>query len=289
MDWLRNGANWPNHEHSRFVICDETRWHLQQSGTGPQVLLLHGSGATTHSYADMFGLLARDHSVTAIDLPGQGFTSRLGGGAPTLERVASAVAKLLAKENINPHLIIGHSAGAAIAVQMVTDGLVAPDVLVSINGAFYPFSGLSGSILPMAAKLLFLNPFVPWLVAKSAGNTLRVERLIESTGSTISRESMTCYQKAIASSDHVEGTLAMMAHWELEPMAGRLAALELPVLQIVGLTDGTVPPSAARKTANILKHGSLVEFPGKGHLVHEEDPQAVVEAIRAFVNAVPVE
>ena len=50
------------------------RWHVQMMGTGPQVLLLHGAGAATHSWRDVAPLLARDFTVIAPDLPGHGFT-----------------------------------------------------------------------------------------------------------------------------------------------------------------------------------------------------------------------
>ena len=282
MDWLKHGASWPHREHSKFVVCDQTRWHMQKMGDGPDLLLLHGSGATTHSYAGLMPLLAKEFTVTAIDLPGHGFSSPLGSGQPTLKRVGEAVAALMQQEAMQPELIVGHSAGAAIAVQMVAKCGLTPEKLVSINGAFYPFPGLAGSVFPMAAKLLFLNPFVPKLFSFSADYFGRVESLIDATGSKLSREGLSFYEKAMSSSDHVEGALALMAHWDLEPMASQIAALDIPMLQIIGLADGTISPNAARDTQRLLKHGSRKDFVGKGHLVHEESPEDVAETILEF-------
>ena len=223
MNWARDGAGWPNADVSRFVELDRMRWHVQQMGSGPSILLLHGTGATTHSYAAVMPLLAQHFSVTAIDLPGHGFTSRIASGSPSLPRVCHAIAGLLDSEGLAPTAIVGHSAGAAIAVQMAGEGLVTPDALVAINGAFYPFPGFAGHIFPAAAKLLFLNPFAPRLFAFGAGSRRRVVDLIASTGSTLDARGVDLYQRALTSSDHVEGTLAMMANWNLNDMERRLA------------------------------------------------------------------
>jgi len=116
VDWKSEKYQWPHHEVSQFV------------------LFLHGTGATTHSFRDIFTDFSKDFSVMALDLPGHGFSSRLKGGRPTLERVSQGIAKLLAHEKFMPDLIVGHSAGAAIAVELAFKHLHDVKALVSING-----------------------------------------------------------------------------------------------------------------------------------------------------------
>lgn len=286
MDWVKLAQHWPNNEVSRFVSVRGTRWHIQQMGqdakTKPHIVLLHGAGATTHSYGDLLPELAKDFQVTALDLPGHGFTTMLGPGRPTLPNVAQGVGELLEKEGVTPALMVGHSAGAAVCVQMIAGGLINPAGLVSINGSFYPFTGAAQHMFPAIAKLLFLNPLAPRIVAASAKNPKRVLNLIDSTGSKLSDEKIAFYRHAFQSSKHVEGTLELMANWDLVPMEAMLRALDLPVLQIIGGNDGTVKPSASRRTAALLKHGQMLEFEGRGHLVHEEIPLDVADAIRGF-------
>lgn len=284
MDWLKHARHWPNSAVSRFVDAGGARWHVQRMGQGPQILLLHGSGATTHSFADVLPLLAQGFEVVALDLPGHGFTSPLKSTQPTLPGVSQAIAALLKAEAIAPALVVGHSAGGAIGVQLAAKQLIHPAGVVSINGAFYPFPGAAAHMFPAFAKALFLNPFVPSLVARSAANPRRVAKLIESTGSTLDDTGLERYRCALSSKNHVEGTLAMMANWDLVPMEAALKTLELPVLQIIGADDKTIKPSAAQKTASLLKQGQLIEFDGRGHLVHEELPNEVSEAIYQFAR-----
>lgn len=294
MDWKSEGHNWPNREFSEFVTVKGTRWHVQRNANDNandkakdkvrKILLLHGSGATTHSMRGLFENLSADFDVVALDLPGHGFSSRIGGGSPTLDRVSQALADLLSQLSFMPDVIIGHSAGAAIAVNMASKTAIEPKGIISINGAFYPFPGFAGQIFPTAAKFLFVNPLMSHFFAFGAGNKSRVERLIDSTGSKLDNLGLSYYQRALQSPDHIEGTLAMMAFWDLDPVASQLAALDIPVLQIIGDRDGTIEPSASARTEKLLKHGERKVFAGYGHLVHEEIPEEIASLVREFVS-----
>ena len=58
-DWEHDGRDWPNRTASRFVSAAGIVWHVQVAGEGPALLLLHGTGAATHSWAGVLPLLAR--------------------------------------------------------------------------------------------------------------------------------------------------------------------------------------------------------------------------------------
>ena len=75
LGWERDGSDWPNRRHSRFVDAAGLRWHVQCAGAGPSLLLLHGTGAATHSWRDVLPRLATRFRVVAPDLPGHGFSS----------------------------------------------------------------------------------------------------------------------------------------------------------------------------------------------------------------------
>ena len=71
---LELSANWPNRVHSRFLELDGVRWHYQQLGNGPEVLLVHGTGGSAHSWAVCAEALSKKFTVIVTDLPGHGFT-----------------------------------------------------------------------------------------------------------------------------------------------------------------------------------------------------------------------
>ena len=84
--WEREGRDWPNRTYSRFVQAARLRWHVQLMGDGPALLLLHGTGAATHSWRALAPLLAERFTVVAPDLPGHGFTQ----GRPAAGPLASS-------------------------------------------------------------------------------------------------------------------------------------------------------------------------------------------------------
>ncbi|TCP58672.1 putative magnesium chelatase accessory protein, partial [Rhodovulum bhavnagarense] len=182
MDWGRDGRDWPNREHSRFVRHRPHLWHLQEAGEGPIVLLLHGTGATTHSWRDIFPILARHYHVVALDLPGQGFTRMGARQRCGIDGMSKDIAALVDSEGLLPDVIIGHSAGAALGLRMLRDLKRPPKALVGINAALENFKGMAGFLFPLMARLMALNPFSASEVSRWLGNAAGVGAIIGGTG-----------------------------------------------------------------------------------------------------------
>ncbi len=285
-DWRRLGPGWPNREASRFVLASGMRWHVQVMGSGPTLLLLHGTGAATHSWRDLLPLLARDFTVVAPDLPGHGFTDTPGGEGLSLDGMARGVAGLAKALGADPRLIVGHSAGAAVALRMSLDGGAGADGVVSLNGALQPFPGSNGHIFPVLAKLVFLNPVAVQAFAWRASQPGAVARLIEGTGSRLDARGLELYRALFSTTGHVAGALGMMARWKLAPLQAQLGAVSAPLTLVAAEADRAVPPLEAEAAQARVAGSTLVRLPRLGHLAHEEDPQGAAELIRrAFADA----
>jgi magnesium chelatase accessory protein len=288
-DWALESASWPNAHASRFVTAAELRWHVQVLGAGPALLLLHGSGAATHSWRDLAPLLARRFQVIAPDLPGHGFTETPRAGGMGLPATARRVAALLAALDCAPVALVGHSAGAAIALRMVLDGLAAPQAVVSINGALEPFPGAANVVFPVLAQALFLNPVAVRLFAWRARASGAVERLVSSTGSRLDAAGLALYRRLLVYPGHVEGTLGMMASWDLEPLRRDLPRLRTALLLIAGQRDAAVPPGVAQDVAGRVPGARLALLPRLGHLAHEEAPGEIAQLIFEALGALQAE
>ena len=283
LRWDTDGRHWPNRAHSHFVRSRALTWHVQSFGdpAAPALLLLHGTGAASHSWRDVAPVLARHARVIVPDLPGHGFTAGRPAKGMGLPAMARAVADLMGALGADPVLIAGHSAGAAIALAMVLDGLAQPRELVGVGAALLPIPGLAGLIFPPAAKLLLANPFAAHLfagMARQPGEPARF--LARSTGSRIDDAGAAAYRTLFANARHCAGALAMMASWDLPALRPRLDTLTTPLLLIHGPRDAAIPIAAARQAATITK-ARLVEVPETGHLVHEEQPEHVAGLIHA--------
>lgn len=279
LNWEIDGRDWPHRAASRFVEAGGLRWHVQVMGAGPPLLLVHGTGASSHSWRDLLPALAARFTVIAPDLPGQGFSAPLPPLRLSLPGMAAALADLLDALQLAPTLAVGHSAGAAILMRMCLDRRLALRHLVSLNGALLPPSGWAGVVFLPAARLLALNPLVPNFVAWRAANPAAIARLIDSTGSKLDASGAALYRRLVSSPGHVAGTLAMMARWDLRPLVDDMPRLQVPVTLVVGERDTTVAPAEADAVLARLPQAAIHRLPGLGHLAHEEAPQPVIDLV----------
>lgn len=275
MDWARDLPTWPNHQASRHVRVRPHEWHIQEMGAGKSVLLLHGAGASTHSWRDIMPRLAKSHHVVALDLPGQGFTRAGSMRRCGLDQMAEDIAALCAAQGWRFDAIIGHSAGAPLALRLseILPCDMRPKLLLGLNPALGNFDGIAGWLFPVLAKFLAMNPLTSYMFAGRTPQLSRAKRIIQSTGSQLDQHGLTLYARLIADRGHVEATLQMMAQWQIDPLLNRLDHIDTPCHFITGARDRAVPPETAKAAATRLPNCALTNFPDLGHLAHEEAPE----------------
>jgi magnesium chelatase accessory protein len=280
-DWQIDGRNWPNRQFSSFHKAAGLRWHMQRSQnvTAPGILLLHGTGASTHSFARLFEALADKLNVLAVDLPGHGFTSGASSGASSLPGMAKAIKSLLETIGFKPVFAAGHSAGAAILLEMASEQEIATRRIFGINSAIEPIRG--EQFFSPIAKLAFLNPFSAGFLSMTARHSPVANSLLRATGSSLSSKQEGYYKLLFAHSGHVNGALAMMANWNLHNLKAKLSKIETPVTLIATEDDPMVPASGSIDAAQRLPDAELVLLPKGGHLVHETDPDEIAEIVLA--------
>jgi len=185
---------------------------------------------------------------------------------------------------IRPLLLVGHSAGAAIVIRSCVDHGLSAEGVISINGALRPFRGAAGFLYPSLAKLMFLNPWTPNIIARSATDRERVERLIHGTGSNIDEPGVDLYARLMTSPVHVASALGMVAHWDLSALDRALPRLAHPLLLVTGQRDRAVPPEDAEYARQLAPRARVSEVSGVGHLAHEEAPETVADLIFDFAG-----
>jgi magnesium chelatase accessory protein len=305
FDWLSDGQDWPHARASRFIDAGGLRWHVQVMGRGPALWLLHGTGAASHSWRGLMPLLARQHTVVAPDLPGHAFSTSLPARQQSMAGMAQALAALTQALSLPPQTVVGHSAGAALALRACLDDRLHPLSVIGLNPALLPFDAPARWIFPPMARLLHGQPWVARLFARRARDGQAVRRLVRSTGSELDDRGLALYARLIASPSHVRGALAMMSDWDLVKLRddlyrawdtapavqgwtcgpdGTRRAGARPALHLItALGDTTVPPAQARRIAAACPGVSLHELPGLGHLAHEEAPQRLADLIGRLV------
>lgn len=275
---------WPHRDASHQVTSGGLRWHVQILGHGDPIVLLHGTGASGHSWAQAASHLAHHYQVIIPDLPGQGFSETPQASDCSLHHYARQIDQLLRTLDRSPVAIVGHSAGAAIGLQCAIDLPSQYRHIICVNGAFRPFGGAAYGLFSRGAQWLSRTGLLPWLISKRQLSEGQIQKALSDTGSQLSGESIRCYQYLLQNRQHIQGALQMMAGWRLDALGAQLSGIEARVLLITASGDRTVAPEQSDWAAERIASASRISVPTLGHLAHEEDPIQLATLIRTAVG-----
>ena len=273
-------SDWPQRAHARRIRARHD-WWVVEHGQGPEVLLLHGAGGSGHSFRHLAPALAGFRCLIP-DLPGQGFTRAGSRGRFGIVPMAEDIAALCHAAGWQPRLVIGHSAGVPLALQLST--LMPLRSVIGLNAALGQFDGAAGFLFPLLARALAATPFVPSMVSRLWGNVSKVRALIEGTGSHLDAAGIAQYVTLVRRAAHVDGTLGMMAAWRVDRLMAGAARLTVPTLLVANAGDRVVPPKVSHEAARMLPRAEVREMPGLGHLSHEEDADAVLAVFADWLD-----
>ena len=269
---------WPEGSFGQSVAVAGCGWHVARfEATGePKLLMLHGTGASVHSFGPLARHLAGRFDMLAVDLPGQGRSRMASGCRPGLASFARAILELLRTVDYRPDYLVAHSAGVAIALEACVHQRLAIRRIFGINGALkpMPFNSIFTPMARFLAAVPMTSTFLAW-----QGRNGGADNLLANTGSDIPRESRDVYARLFAEPDHIGSTLSMMANWDLSRLDADLMRLDTPTTLIAALDDPMVRASVSREAAERMKHGEFVALKSGGHLVHESHPEAIAAII----------
>jgi pimeloyl-ACP methyl ester carboxylesterase len=266
----------------RFVRLDDGDMHVVEDGRpgAPGLLLIHGTAASTAWWDPVIPQLAGDCRVIRVDMAGHGRSSAPAGGydIPAQARRAGAVLDRLGAGQVT---VIGHSTGGYVATALAGQrpGLVsalalidtAPDLDAVMD------QGLLGRLLlaPLPGRLLWrLRTEVTIREALASAFT----RPIDIPG-TIIEATMGMTHRALAATSRASDD-----YLKQQTLPGRLAALGLPVLVIVGADDKRWR-SASAAAYRAVPGARLELLPGVGHTPMMEDPQTTSILLLDFAAA----
>ena len=251
------------------------------SGGVPPVVLLAGLGLDHESWAGPAATLARHHRVVGIDLRGTGRSD-----APTegysLERLAQDVITVLNRLDLSDVVLVGHSFGAQIAllVAATVPGRLGRLALVCSNGVrasrsdAFPFGpppeSLERALVeaeakdPTAARRRNVRAGFP---ATADLDPALVDRLVE-------------WQLRMPS----EAMIASLRTYLHADLTAELAAVKMPVLQILGADDPVTAVEGGPWVQDRLADGRLVVLDGCGHYPMFEAPERFAVVLSDFAQ-----
>ena len=245
----------------KFVNAAAAEVFVQDAGSGPAVVLIHGTGAWSEIWRGTIDpLVARGYRVIAIDVPPFGYSERLRGretfaSAKQAERIIGVLDAL----KINEATFVGHSVGArpTVAVALAHPSRIRKLILVD------PALGAASTSPVYKSGVLFRTA-----IGATGTNPLLTERLFRtfvSRKEAVTRDRVALLQRPLS----IRDTTAAQAEWLAGVMTEAppdVKALKMPVTLIWG-RDDTVTPLAQ---AEAIPHEVLEVIDGAGHIPYIE-------------------
>lgn len=268
------------YDNSSFVEIKGMPVHYRINGSGHPLVLIHGTGASLHTWERWTELLAADFKVISLDMPAFGLTGPNPTGEYSLEFYAQFLDDFLNEIGVDQPYIAGNSLGGGIAWRYA---VMFPDKvkkLVLLDASGYP----SDKAPPLAFQLakskfwstILLNFTPKSLFEKSLKEVYYNDELV--TPELIDRY----YQFYLRTGNRQAFIDRVRSVRYSDPAL--IKTIRCPTLIIWGETDEWVPVSNAYKFEKDIPGAELIVYEKVGHLPMEEIPEQTSRDLKTFLQ-----
>jgi len=255
------------------VTVDSARIPYQQRGSGPGLLLVHGTGpGAAITWSDLAARFEGERTVVMPDLSGS-LPAEDDGGQITLDQLSGQLAAVAADAGGGPFDVVGFSLGAPTAAAFAVDHPELVRRLVLIAGWIHPEDEQLRNFLTLWQRI--------------AGDAEAFGRFATLTGfsreflNTLGREQV---EGLVGNMQPTEPLLRQVDLLTRVDLRDRLPRLRADTLAIGCSADQTIPAARVRELHEAIP-GSRYEEIDAGHVVLFEQPEAVEQTLRTFLDA----
>ncbi|WP_456600036.1 alpha/beta fold hydrolase [Blastococcus sp. SYSU DS0616] len=252
-------------------------WHV---GSGPDVVMCHGTPWSAELWRPYAEALAGDFTVHLWDMPGYGASSKDAGHAVSLDVQGELLAELVERWGLRSPHVVAHDYGGAVAlrahllhgVPYASLALVDVVALAPWGSDFFRLVRAHADVfaaLPPAVHEGALRAYI----AGASHRGLTVGQVDELVAPWTGPEGQAAFYRQIAQADEAYTDV-------LEP---RYPDLDLPVLVVWGSEDTWIPADRAHRLAALIPGARLELLPGAGHLVQLDQPVRLATTLHRWL------
>lgn len=268
------------YNNSQFLEMDGMPVHYRINGEGEPLVLIHGTGASLHTWEGWTEILEKDFKVISLDMPAFGLTGPNPERVYTLEFYAKFLDRFLEKIEVGKFSIAGNSLGGGIAWKYAALFPEKLESMILIDPMGYPRDGELPFALSLAANKYaskFLKTVTPKsLFYKSFYEVYHNDDLV--TDKLVNRY----YDLYLREGNRQAFVDRAMAIEIID--TSEIATITTPTLILWGENDEWISPLDAPKFKRDIKGSELITYPNAGHVPMEELPKLTAHDARIFLE-----
>ena len=271
----------------RYRVVHGYRRAYRMAGEGPALVLVHGIGDSSRTWADLIPDLARTHTVIAPDLLGHGDSDKPRADY-SVAAYANGVRDLLTTLGIESATLVGHSLGGGVAMQFAYQFPERTERLVLVGAG-----GVGREVNPVLRLVSLPGAHLMLSALRLPGMRLQVGlavRLMKLLDTDLGQDGPDLLNLVDALPDETSRnafvrTLRAVVDWrgQVVTMLDRCYLTEgMPTMLLWGDRDSVVPVRHAFGAHEAMPGSRLEIFEGAGHFPFHTDPARFVSLIEEF-------
>jgi pimeloyl-ACP methyl ester carboxylesterase len=271
-------------EFSNFVEIDGMQVHYRVEGKGMPIVLIHGTGASLHTWDDWTIKLKENYQVIRMDLPAFGLTGPNKSGDYSIKKYTQFLEEFVTKMKLDSMFLAGNSLGGNIAWNYTSKNPEKVKKLILVDASGLPTNKSQPWIFKMA-KTPVLSKLFLYITPKSIieDNMKQVyeddakisDALITRFHDMALREGN---RKAFIYRAKIDFTASEASK------KTQLENIQTPTLLIWGAKDTWIPLDNGKRMAALLPNSKLVVLQNSGHVPMEENPKESLKVLNDFLN-----
>ena len=274
---------------SYFVALQGMQVHVRDEGPRDDptpIVLIHGTSASLHTWDGWVAALSTHRRVVRMDLPGFGLTGPAPDGDYSMARYTGFMRELLDLLKLNEVVMAGNSLGGGIAWQTALAHPTRVRQLVLVDATGYPLQPQSMPIGFRLAQISWLAPITQKILPRKM-----MEASVRNVYGQPDKVSPALvdryYELTLREGNRASLTKRFQYRSSDAALAGEISLLKLPTLVLWGSEDRLIPPEHGQSFQRDIAGSQLQIFDGLGHVPHEEDPEATMQAVKKFLSLPP--
>ena len=268
-------------EQSQWLDIDGLQVHYKKEGAGPAVVLIHGTGASLHTWDGWTEILSDSFTVYRMDIPAFGLTGPALDADYTIDAYVDFIKSFVTDQGIDSFSIAGNSLGGHIAWAYTVMHPDEVEKLILLDAAGYPHEGESTALAFKIANNPILSPMMKYITPKSFIEKNMIQ--VYGDDSKISDELVTRYHDMTLRTGNRQAFIDRV-HTHHEDISERIKEIECPTLIMWGTEDIWVNPEDAERFDTDIENSQLIMYEGVGHVPMEESPEVTARDVMAFLK-----